>query len=75
MNSLVKNHVSIVSSKRGSTYENTVGVYSHLDQLKQIHFTDTIGINSTDSLSLNTKGLQVMQESDLILLVIDGSQS
>lgn len=46
INSLMNTHVSLVSSKRGSTMENAEAVYSDIQTLKQIHFVDTIGINT-----------------------------
>lgn len=75
VNAIVKEKVSIVSPKPQTTRDNIVGVYN--DENSQIVFVDTPGIFKSDSKLgdiMNKNVSLATQETDLILLLIDGSK-
>jgi GTP-binding protein Era len=75
INALVKEKVSIVSPKPQTTRDNIVGVYNDNDS--QIIFVDTPGIFKSDSRlgdMMNKNVALASSDSDLILLLVDGSK-
>ena len=75
INALVREKVSIVSPKPQTTRDNIVGVYN--DDDSQIVFVDTPGIFKSDSKLgdiMNKNVSLASSDSDLVLLLIDGSK-
>lgn len=74
LNTILNNHVAIVSNVAGTTRNTVQGVYN--DEDTQIVFIDTPGIHKPkDKLGkyLNRQSYSSLKESDVILFVVDAS--
>ncbi len=74
LNTLINNHIAIVSDVSGTTRNTVQGVYN--DDETQIVFIDTPGIHKPkDKLGkyLNRQSYDSLNESDVILFVVDAS--
>ena len=74
INTIINNHIAIVSNVAGTTRNTVQGVYN--DENTQIVFIDTPGIHKPkDKLGkyLNRQSYSSLSETDVILFVVDAS--